>query len=436
MKKTLITVLVMLMFSVSYAQVDTLVQYYRLKAMDYQQSVKMAEHSLSGAQSKVDAAQAGRLPQLDFHSKYAYFGEGMLQAPTEVGVVGDEIHNFYSLNLDLYQPILTGGYLINTKRVAESETKMMESLVYMNKQQVILNADIFYWGAVAKKELLNLDIKYQEVIDSFVKVIKDRVDEEVVGMNELYQAKVRYNEAGYDVIRSKKEYEVSIMKLNRLIGLPVNTPAFVADSLTVIQWNKAVDTLEELALSQRPEIGYFENEVLKNQYSEKITGSKYMPQLGVLAGGKWGAPSPGLDIEPGFNYYLKAQLSIPIFHWNQKHKEVFAIRQQTEISKLQKQEAEDRIRLEVESSYYKLQRSQEQLDFAKGSLENAKKNVNVFLDRYNEGLSSVLEVLDAQLGWQRTYRNFILAKYELNMAYSQYLYALGEFSNLSKQNEE
>jgi len=48
-------------------------------------------------------------------------------------------------------------------------------------------------------------------------------------------------------------------------------------------------------------------------------------------------------------------------------------------------------------------------------------------DRYNEGLSSVLEVLDAQLYWQKTYLNYILAKYDLNVAYSQYQYAVGNF---------
>jgi outer membrane protein TolC len=435
MKKILSSVIIMLLFSVSYAQNDTLVSHYRQMALEYQQSVKMAEHSLSGAQSKVEAAQAGRLPQLDFNGRYSYFGEGILQAPTDVGVPGEEINHFYSLNLDLYQPILTGGYLINKKRIAESETNMMQNLVYMNKQQVMLRSDRYYWNAVAKNEMLKLNIKYQEVLADFVKVIKDRVDEEVTGMNELYQSKVRYNQAGYDVINSKKELQVSMMKLNRLIGLPLDTPVYIADSLIVVQWNQAVDTLAELALSQRPEISFLKNQVMKNQYTEKITGSKYMPQLGALIGGKWGAPAPGLEKDPGFNYYLKAQLSIPIFHWNQKHKEVFAMRQQTEISKLQMQQTKDQITLQVESSYYKLERSQEQLDFAKSSLDNAKKNVDVFLDRYNEGLSSVLEVLDAQLGWQQTYRNYIMAKYDLNVAYSDYLYALGEFSKMSKENQ-
>ena len=431
MKKLLFTLLSLFLFQFIYAQQDTLLQHYRQMALNYQQRIKMAEHQLSGAESNVDAASSGRLPQLDFNSRYRYFGVPLKQAPTEVGIPGEELHNFYSLNLDLYQPVLTGGYLKNTQKAAEFEVEMMKSLVGMSKQDIMLNSDMVYWRAVSKKETYRLQQKYMETIGKFLKVIQDRVDEEIVGRNELFQAKVRYNDAEYRVIMSEKDYNVSVMDLNRLIGLPVGTSTNVADSLTVINWVKTNDTITKTALEQRPEINYIRNQISKNEIEEKVVGSQYNPQLGIVAGGKWGSPSPGLQIEPGFNYYLKAQLTVPIFHWNKKHEEVFSIRQQTEIARLQMQETEDQVRLEVESSYYKLEKSQEQFDFAGGSLENAAQNVSVILDRYNEGLSSVLEVLDAQLDWQKTYMNYIVSKYQLNVAYSQYLYSIGEYSRMT-----
>ncbi len=432
MKKITITLVLLLFFKAGYAQTDTLLVYYRQKALDYQQRIKMAEHQLSGAESKVKASQSGRLPQIDFHSRYRYFGVPLQQAPSgdNPTAPGVEVHNFYSLNLDLYQPVLTGGYLKNTKRSAESETKMMEDLVSMNKQEVMINSDMMYWEAVSKKELYRLFIAYKENIGSLLKVIKDRVEEEIVGKNELYQAKVRYNQAEYMEIKSKKEYMVSIMNLNRLAGIPVNTPSDVADSLIVAEWSEAAVNITEQALKQRPELRYLENQISKYEYDEKIVGSKYYPQFGVTAGGKWGSPSPGLQIDPAFNYYLKAQLNIPIIHWGQRKEEVYTAHQYTEISKLQMEETRDRITQEVESSYYQLERSQDQLNFAKSSLKNATENVSVILDRYNEGLSSVLEVLEAERDWQKTYMNFILAKYELNVAYSQYLFAIGYFSQL------
>ncbi len=92
------------------------------------------------------------------------------------------------------------------------------------------------------------------------------------------------------------------------------------------------------------------------------------------------------------------------------------------------EQTKDMITLEVESSYYNLQQTQSQVDFSTSALDNASKNVVVLLDRYYEGLSSVLEVLDAQLSWQKSYLNYIQAKYELNIAYSNWQKAMGNLS--------
>jgi outer membrane protein TolC len=178
----------------------------------------------------------------------------------------------------------------------------------------------------------------------------------------------------------------------------------------------------------RPEIGMKENEILMNQYSEQVTASLYNPQINVGAGGTYGAPSPGLLTEAGPNYHVMANLAIPIFYWGQKKDEVFAKQQRTEQSRLDLEKTVDIVELEVKSRLYELERSQEQVNFAFSALDNASKNVEVMLDRYREGLSSVLEVLDAQLFWHKSYQNYIEAKFELNMTYSYYLKAMGELS--------
>ncbi|MCK5700564.1 MAG: TolC family protein, partial [Cyclobacteriaceae bacterium] len=184
----------------------------------------------------------------------------------------------------------------------------------------------------------------------------------------------------------------------------------------------------EKALEMRPEVGLKENQILMNKYSEQVTASLYNPQINVGAGGTYGAPSPGLSTEPAANYHVMANLAIPIFYWGQKKDEVFAKQQRTEQSRLALEKTVSIVELEVKSRFYALERSQVQVDFAFSSLDNASKNVEVMLDRYREGLSSVLEVLDAQLFWQKSYRNYIEAKFELNMTYSTYLKAMGGLS--------
>ncbi len=420
----------LILFSITMVsgQQDTLVLKYRRLAVGYQQQIKMAQHDLAGAESMVDAAKSDRLPKLDFFGNYNFMGVPLQLAPDSDGNPGEQLNNFYSLDMAITQPIITGGYLKNTKNAAMSQAEVMRSFVNLNEQEVMLNSDAFYWNAVTKKELNNLLIEYRDAIGEFLKVIQDRVDEEVVGMNELYQAKVRYNDAEYKVIKTEKEFMISIMKLNRMIGLPVKTALNIADSLLIVDWETDESNLADKAMQQRPEINMHVNKISMNQFNEKVTASKYNPQFGIGVGGNWGAPSPGLSSNPALNYNLQAKLAIPIFYWGKRKEEVFAIRQVTEVSKLEMEKTKDMITLEVESSYYDLQETQGQLDFSVSSLDNATKNVDVMLDRYHEGLSSVLEVLDAQLYWQKTYLNYIQAKYQLNIAFSNHKRAMGELS--------
>lgn len=411
-----------------FGQQDTLIYKYRRMAVDYQQQIKMAQHKLAGAESMVEAAKSDFLPKLDFYGNYSYLGVPIQMAPNSEGDPGMELQNMYSLDLAVSQSILTGGYLKNTKSAAMSQAEVMRSFVNLNEQEVMMNSDAYYWKAVTKKEMSKLLIKYRDAIGQFLKVIQDRVDEEVVGMNELYQAKVRYNDAEYDVIRTEKDFMISVMELNRMIGLPVKASPNITDSLLVVNWTEAGINITDMALQQRPEISLLENKISMNRFQEKITASQYNPRFGVGIGGNWGAPSPGLSTDPAFNYNLQAKLAIPIYYWGKKNEEVFASRQITEVSMLEMQQTKDLIALQVESSYYDLHETQNQLDFAFNALDNASKNVDVMLDRYYEGLSSVLEVLDAQLYWQKSYLNYIEAKFELNIAYSSYQKAMGELS--------
>ncbi len=414
-----------------WAQQDTLVFRYRRMALEYQQKIKMAESRLSGAESMLDAAKSDRLPKFDFSGNYKYYGVPLQLAPpadAPAGTPGKELHNRYSLNVNLTQPIITGGYLKNTKLAAMSQVEVMKNYLSLNRQEVMLNADVYYWNLVSSKEIRDLMITYRDDIGKFLQVIEDRVKEEIASKSELYQARVRYNDAQYGVIKAEKQLKASMMEMNRLLGVPVDTVMPAADSLVAIQWVPTTEDLTAKALSQRPEMNILKNQVKMNEYKEKITSSRYNPYLGVGVGGLWGSPSPGLQIEPKFNYNVMATLSIPIFYWGKKKEEVAAMRQETEVSRLEMDHTKEMITLEVQRSYMELQRSQEQLDFAYGALSNASSNVSLMIDRYDEGLASVLEVLDAQLYWEKSYFNFIQAKYQLNLAWSNYQRALGDLA--------
>ncbi len=429
MKKTTISVILILFsIAVAFGQQDTLIFKYRRMAVDYEQTVKMAMKGLEGANSLVESSKTDFLPKFDLDGNYKYFGNPIQLGETPGAPTGSELSHLYEMGLWVSQPIYTGGYLKSTKEMALSRSGMAQANIALSEQNTMLEADAYYLSMVAKKEISLLSIKYRDAIGQFQKVIQDRVDEEVVGMNELYQAKVRYNDAQYEVIKMEKEFIVGLMTLNRLIGVPLNTVSMHMDSLMVVNWKIMTSEKLDKALELRPEINIKTSQVSMNEANEKVKASFYKPQFNIGAGGTYGAPSPGLLTEAGANYHVTARLAIPIFYWGQKKDEVFAMQKITEQTQLELQKTVDMVTLQVTSGYYELERSQEQVDFSYSSLDNASKNVDLMVDRYYEGLSSVLEVLDAQLFWQKSYLNYIEAKFELNIAYSSYQKAMGELN--------
>ncbi len=420
--------LVLFITNLSYSQQDTLVFKYRRMAVDYQQSVKMAKKNLEGANSLVEVAKTDYLPKIDLNGDYNYMGNPLQLGGTTENPDGQLLYNKYQLGLWVSQPVWTGGYLKNTKNVLIAQTDVARNYIGVNEQNTMMEADLLYLNAVSKKEINLLAIMYRQAIEEFLKVIQDRVDEEIAGMNELYQVKVRYNDAQYEEIRKEKEFRVSLMQLNRLIGVPLETESQHVVALLVVNWSQYTESGVDRALEIRPEMKVKKSEVMVNQYDEKKMASRYNPKVDIGLGVTYGAPSPELLTEPGSNYLVMAHLSVPVFYWGQKNKQVFAKQMETEQTNLELERTKDLIKLQVASGYYELQRSQKQVDFASSALDNSEKNVEVMLDRYQEGLSSVLEVLDAELFWQKTYMNYIKAKLELNMAYSSYLKATGELS--------
>lgn len=417
-------------FSNIYGQQDTLVYKYRRMSVDYQHQIKMAEHNLQGAKSMVDAAKADYLPKIAVEGNLSLFGPTLdIAMPNDAENI--KLNNLYFLNLGINQSIYSGGYLKNTKNVAESKVELMKYMISISEQTVLLNSDGLYWQVVAMAETEKLALEYKTSIDRFLTIIQNKLDEGEIGMSQLFQAKVRYNDAENSYIKVKKNAQIYLMQLNQFIGIDVYSKTTISDSIIVVNWSGITTSSTGQAFKSRPEIGMLKNKVTMNEFGEKVVASKYNPKIGFGVNGTVFDLGYNFKNPTTYFYNVGIKLKIPIYYGGMKKKETFASRQITETSRLEVEETKDKVNLQVQTSYFNLQETQKQLDFSIGSLNNAHDNVSTLLIQYNEGLASVLEVLDAQLYWQKTYFNYIQAKYELNMAYSSYQYAMGEL-NITK----
>ena len=133
----------------------------------------------------------------------------------------------YGASLTLAQPIYAGGAIKAgyDKAKKESELSHYEQIRITNN--IIYDADVYYWNKVARQEMVTVAEELKESVSTLVKVVKDRVDEEYSDRNDLLMAEVKLNDAEYRLIQSRNDAEVARLSMNSFSGIPFNHGSFI-----------------------------------------------------------------------------------------------------------------------------------------------------------------------------------------------------------------
>lgn len=206
------------------AQQSNFLQEYRAKVKEYNQDIKTAGYAVSIQKEKEKSAKADFLPSLSGNANFNYTGnpaELSVDIPSLNEPVSFQGRNSkYGASLTLAQPIYAGGAIKAgyDKAKKESELSHYEQIRITNN--IIYDADVYYWNKVARQEMVTVAEELKESVSTLVKVVKDRVDEEYSDRNDLLMAEIKLNDAEYRLIQSRNDAEVARLSMNLLKLIP------------------------------------------------------------------------------------------------------------------------------------------------------------------------------------------------------------------------
>ena len=112
--------------------------------------------------------------------------------------------------------------------------------------------------------------------------------------------------------------------------------------------------------------------------------------------------------------------------WNKSSLDVESQELLTESEKEQLEKFKEIVTLEVQSTKYSYDEAIKRVELTTASLDRAIENLEIMTTRYIEGLSPILEVLDAQVFWYKAYTDNIEAKRLYQVSYTALLKSIGE----------
>lgn len=410
-----------------FSQQNSLLEKYRAMALNYNHDLHAADKNIASSMELMKAAKADLKPKLSGDANFQYTGnpiELTINLPQTPLLTFEGRDMKYGASLSLTQPLYTGGRILESIRLAKHQQSMSIHQAELLQSSVCYQTDMQYWNTVARLELVRIATDYRNSIASLAHTIRERVEAGLVDPQDLLMAEVKLNEAEYQVLQAQNNFETGRMALNSLIGVKLEAETKVEDTIPTVPLS---DNLMMSGGSNRPELLIAYDRIKIAESHGKLTDSKYKPQLYIGVDGSYSSPGYDFKTDLDPNYAIYARLSVPIFEWGKRRNEKRSSAWKVGMANDYLNKVTDDVNLEVETARTSLSQAIKQVELTGNSLEKARENEQKALERYEEGKTSIMEVIEAQNYRQASQINYIQAKVSAQASYSSLIKALHRY---------
>lgn len=428
MKKNILLLLALFLAVGVAAQPDALLTRYRAMALDYNHDLRAASKNIAASIEVEKSARADLKPKLSAGANFQYTGNPMeltldlssMDAP--MTFQGSSLR--YGASVTLLQPIYTGGLILESIRLAEHQQSLATGQQEAIRSAVCYQTDVQYWSTVARNELVAVATDFRNSIASLTQTIRERVDVGLADPQDLLMAEVKLNEADYQLLQAQNNFATGRMALNSLIGVELQSPTEIEPILPLVA---PVPTLSGLDGGNRPELKMAQDRIKIAESAVRLGDAKYRPQFYVGLDGSYSAPGYNFNRDLDPNYAVYAKLSVPLWEWGKRRSDKRASTLRVGIATDDLHRVADNVNLEVQTARLSLAQALERVRLSESSLGKAQANESQALERYAEGKTSIVDVIEAQTYRQTAQVNYVQAKVSAQGSYAELIKALNGY---------
>jgi outer membrane protein len=285
-----------------------------------------------------------------------------------------------------------------------------------------------YYNIVRQKQQLRALDTLMTINEERVKLAEKKLSVGLGSKPELLQARVDLN--AQRAARMLQETLIAQLReqLNQLMALPIQTDYDVSDSIPLnlnIQYNSVAGDIEKtnpglLASAKTIDIAKI---ALKERRAELFPTVQFNSayNFGRLSNASVVNPEfqPIFSLNKGFNYGFTA--TIPILNGFNTRRLIKQAGLDLEYNKLAYSTQKSRIELGINSSYKDYEYQKKALLLEEENISLAKENVFIALARFRQGVSTYLELREAQISLDSAYNRLIAARYNTKLAETELL---------------
>ncbi|TDM51331.1 TolC family protein [Aliivibrio fischeri] len=291
-------------------------------------------------------------------------------------------------------PIFTGGRISAAESAAEGKTAEARSQLLMKQQASYEDLAKYYFSTVLAKEVVNT---YSEVEQGLAKhrdnAIKLQQQGQIAKVERL-QADASYDKAKVDLRKAQQDYDIAnaalVSMLQTTETITPETQLFINKSLP--QLNAFVDS----TLDTYPGLALLDAKELQAESLVKAEKGRYYPDVYLYGNyNLYEGDSLSAEITP--DWLVGVGVNVPLLDNKGRSDKVVAAHSAIQQVKYLKTQAKQDLALLVEKTYREALQAIDEYNGLASSLELAKENIQLREKAFKQGLSTSLDVVDAEL---------------------------------------
>ncbi len=407
-------------------------------AFDKSKALHASEMKVQYADARSGEARTALLPTLKFGGAYTRLSNVpsftvSLPLPPPAPrsfTLAPAILDNYNLHLTLQQPLFTGWKIRSAVNAAEYSANATQKDYDKDRNDLIYNTKLAYWNLSKASELATVVSDNVEQIKAHLKDVQNLHTQGLATRNDVLKVQVQLSEAQLRQIDAQNAVRLGMIALNNTIGLPLDTEVSLTSTLDHLP--KASEPLPALinrALERRAEIKGMEFRVKAGEAGLAQARSGWFPQFYLTGDYYYNRPNQRYQpLTDAFkdSWDIGVAVSFDIWNWGATVRQTDAAAAQLAQAQDGLDQMRDGVTLDVTSNYLNLKRAVEKITVAEQGVRQAEESYRVTRSRFQQGLSTNTDLLDAEVALLQAKTNRTQARTDYELAEAGLERAIGE----------
>ena len=353
-------------------------------------------------------------------------------------VVGTPYNFQHSLSLTL--PLFTGGSRWYNYDIQKDIKKSLKEELLGKEEETVLTSMQAYYGIILAEEINKSAEEAVNVAKQNLEQVQKFYNAGTATELDLQRAKAQYSSTLPILESSRSNKKLSVQRMKSLLNIPLSDSMVVVDRLDKTEFlkeysNMTLDEFKELSKENRNDIRalQYQQEAIKT--GEKIALGKFSPTIAISASVDHAAQLENSKIR--WDDYIRAKsitLSVnwPLFEGGRKVLDYQIAKIRSEQMDLLVKQTKFAVDLDIEQNYNSYFETSKNLQSLKDALDQYKESLRISNLLYAQGMSSQLDVLNAQLLFTKSKNDYLQGIYNYNISQLALLKSVGLLDKIWK----